>query len=60
MYKFIVELLYGAGNKAAAALHPITYIPRTEGQAFSDQLLARAGTCAHLVSTFAHLLDFSP
>lgn len=37
-----------------------TYIPRTEGQAFSDQLLARAGTCAHLVSTSAHLLDSPP
>ena len=49
--KFIVEVLYGAGNKAAAMLPYITHMPRTEGCAqYRKQMLA-AAACAKLVMT---------
>ena len=47
--KFILEVLYGAGNKAAAMLPFITYMPRTEGRTLYERQLLCAAACARLV-----------
>ena len=48
--KFIVEVLYGSGNKAAGMLPQTTYTPRKEGEAQFQKQLRRAAACATLVS----------
>ena len=48
--KFIVEMLYGAGNKAAAMLPCVSHMPRTEGCALYKKQMLCAAACAKMVS----------
>ena len=48
--KFIVEVLYGAGNKAAAMLPSIAHVPRTDACDLYKQHVLCAAACARMVS----------